>query len=482
MKKITFFLVLVCLGKALQAQYVYTIKADSVKITNTCDTAELIIENHTQSVPGFLFNKGRGRTEFRRGLTDLSNNVYLIGADTFDVNKILDGSYFKQGGNSFGTNALLGTRDNYPLTFLQNAVEKGRIGTTGNWLFNTTEDKGYLAQFNGDVYTSGTINTEANVKIVLHGGTYGDMNINIGKDNYTSGPVAVALGNTLSVSSPGGILGFGAGWGNSVNGGIGIFGNTDKGIALGMGSYAHKSSIAMGYESVSIGENQFVCGGPDHHEPNANWSNAMYEVYFGSGIQRNNVEGPGLSYSINGSGAYGNNNPGGNISITGGKGTGAGTPGSIIFATAQPTSSGSTLQSLTERARFDANGNLGIGNTTPAAMLHVSGTGRFDNTINTSGHRSAIRNISGNSTIVDTDEYVFVNAASGSVTVTLPSATGRDGQTYTIKRIDESSNTVTIANASSQLIDGQSSYSLDRQWSLVTIVANGNTWMIVAKN
>jgi hypothetical protein len=34
----------------------------SVKITNTCNTAELIIENHTQNVPGFLFNKGRGRT------------------------------------------------------------------------------------------------------------------------------------------------------------------------------------------------------------------------------------------------------------------------------------------------------------------------------------------------------------------------------------------------------------------------------------
>jgi hypothetical protein len=69
MKKLLFLLTLLCLEKALQAQtrppYVYTIKADSVKITNSCDTAELIIENHTQNVSGFLFNKGRGRTEFR---------------------------------------------------------------------------------------------------------------------------------------------------------------------------------------------------------------------------------------------------------------------------------------------------------------------------------------------------------------------------------------------------------------------------------
>jgi hypothetical protein len=65
MKRILFLLAFLCLEKALHAQYVYTIKADSVKVTNTCDTAELIIENYTQNVPGFLFNRGRGRTEFR---------------------------------------------------------------------------------------------------------------------------------------------------------------------------------------------------------------------------------------------------------------------------------------------------------------------------------------------------------------------------------------------------------------------------------
>ncbi len=59
MKRVIFLLALLCLEKTLHAQYIYTIKADSVKITNTCDTAELIIENHTQNVCGFLFNKER---------------------------------------------------------------------------------------------------------------------------------------------------------------------------------------------------------------------------------------------------------------------------------------------------------------------------------------------------------------------------------------------------------------------------------------
>ena len=80
--------VLLCIGQAPSAQYVYTIKADSVKITNSCDTAELIIENHTQTVPGFLFNKGRGRTEFRRGAVKINESAYLIGADTLYIPQI----------------------------------------------------------------------------------------------------------------------------------------------------------------------------------------------------------------------------------------------------------------------------------------------------------------------------------------------------------------------------------------------------------
>ncbi len=82
MKRLVLFISLLWLGKMGSAQYVYTINADSVKITNHCETAELILENHTQTVPGFLFNKGRGRTEFRRGLQKINDSLYLIGADS----------------------------------------------------------------------------------------------------------------------------------------------------------------------------------------------------------------------------------------------------------------------------------------------------------------------------------------------------------------------------------------------------------------
>ena len=77
-------LILLCLGPCIYAQY--TIKADSVKLTNS-DSCELILENHTQAVPGFLYNKGNGRTEFRKALIPINDTLYLFGKDTLNINK-----------------------------------------------------------------------------------------------------------------------------------------------------------------------------------------------------------------------------------------------------------------------------------------------------------------------------------------------------------------------------------------------------------
>jgi hypothetical protein len=363
MKKFLFFLVLLCVEKTIHAQhqpYVYTIKADSVKITNSCDTAELIIENHTQTVPGFLYNKGRGRTEFRRGLINVSDGIYVIGADTLNFN-LFDSKYYKQGGNQFGATGVLGLKDNYPLTFIQNNTERGRIDTSGHWLFNTTTDRGYLAQFNGDIWDSGVIYQAKNISIVPVGGAYGDKRINIG-GNSVIGDGSIALGSGVIVDGTG-IPSVGIGNQNTVTSGIGLLGSTDRGVAIGVGSYAHQNAIAIGHTSVTTAANQFVSGGPAPvGEDGSNFS--VNDIYFGSGVQRNNIEGPGLSYTINGSGAFGLSNTGGDITIAGGKGTGAGTPGNIIFSTASPLAPSSNLQSLSERARFAGSGNFLIGTTT----------------------------------------------------------------------------------------------------------------------
>lgn len=120
-----------------QGKYTYTIKADSVKITN-CDSAELILENHTQNVPGFLFNTGNGRTIFKRGAQRLNDSIYLVGADTVNL-----GSPWVQGGNSFGTTGILGTLDNNHLDFYTNGIKRARLDSTGNFDIDVVGNDSY---------------------------------------------------------------------------------------------------------------------------------------------------------------------------------------------------------------------------------------------------------------------------------------------------------------------------------------------------
>jgi hypothetical protein len=81
-------LIAISIPSLIKAQYIYKIKADSVRIYNDSCTAELILENSTKDTVGFLYNKGNGRTEFRRALIPLGNMKYLIGRDTFDLSSI----------------------------------------------------------------------------------------------------------------------------------------------------------------------------------------------------------------------------------------------------------------------------------------------------------------------------------------------------------------------------------------------------------
>jgi hypothetical protein len=91
MKKIVLSIAWLFLSLVTFAQHIYQIRADSVRIYNTCDTAELILENHTQDTLGFLYNKGKGRTEFRRlQLVPVGDTaVALPGQDTLSLRALM---------------------------------------------------------------------------------------------------------------------------------------------------------------------------------------------------------------------------------------------------------------------------------------------------------------------------------------------------------------------------------------------------------
>lgn len=107
MKHIYIFIVFLLSTQLAKSQHVYQIRADSVRIYNVCDTAELIIENRTRGVAGFLYNKGNGRTEFRRLQLESigGNQIAISGQDTLDISTLpgiggvdtiyRDGNYIK---------------------------------------------------------------------------------------------------------------------------------------------------------------------------------------------------------------------------------------------------------------------------------------------------------------------------------------------------------------------------------------------------
>ena len=74
---------------------------------------------------------------------------------------------------------------------------------------------------------------------------------------------------------------------------------------------------------------------------------------------------------------------------------------------------------------------------------------------------------------------VLVDATGGSRIETLPAASALPGKYFTIKKVDASANTVTVARAGSDLIDGQTSFVLGLQYAAVTVLSNGTDWSII---
>lgn len=81
-------------------------------------------------------------------------------------------------------------------------------------------------------------------------------------------------------------------------------------------------------------------------------------------------------------------------------------------------------------------------------------------------------------TATDDDGMLLVDASSGAVTITLPTAVGRTGQTYEVKRTNAGANAVTVDGAGTETIDGALTASLATQYATVRVVSDGANWMI----
>lgn len=77
-----------------------------------------------------------------------------------------------------------------------------------------------------------------------------------------------------------------------------------------------------------------------------------------------------------------------------------------------------------------------------------------------------------------TDEFIFCNASAGSFSVSLPSAIGINGIGYTIKKVDNTSNPITVLPVNPETIDGNSQQIIKNKNAL-KIVSDGSNWYVV---
>jgi len=80
-----------------------------------------------------------------------------------------------------------------------------------------------------------------------------------------------------------------------------------------------------------------------------------------------------------------------------------------------------------------------------------------------------------------TDDLIIANAASGAITLTLPSASTITGKEFVFKKSDSSSNQVTIVGAGSETIDGSANRKLNIRYESVRLVSDGANWLDVSQ-
>jgi len=124
----------------------------------------------------------------------------------------------------------------------------------------------------------------------------------------------------------------------------------------------------------------------------------------------------------------------------------------------------------------------GLGNNSTVIGNSSTTKAQIFGTLQTQGNKLSIAAKTGAYTIVASDQIITGNATNGAFTITLPTAVSKDGQTFTIKKIDASEFAVTVGTTLSQTIDGSTTYSLPTRYKYVTIVSDGANWIIVGDN
>lgn len=303
---------------------------------------------------------------------------------------------------------------------------------------------------------AGSSNTNAYV------GTKADPQITTGSQNVALGAGAAALldtgdSNTILGSGSMAILtsgdnnvAVGSNAGDSITTGDN---NTFLGTEADADNGAHDNSIAIGNQAVVTGSNQMVIGSA---------TSEISDLYIGSGVTE---AAPG-TINIRGTGASGTDTAAANMSIIPGLATGNANSGDLLIKTGDVGGSGTTLQTATTKVTFKANGNVGIGETSPASTLTVGGT-------------FALKRIASSSDVQTSENTTIVGITDTTTTrtVTIDSDDiANPDQIFLVK--DESggaaTNNITIATEGAETIDGAASISITVDYGVARLYTDGS--------
>lgn len=147
---------------------------------------------------------------------------------------------------------------------------------------------------------------------------------------------------------------------------------------------------------------------------------------------------------------------------------------------------GTNLYFTTARARASVSGTAGVSYVAATGVISldtaVAATLTGAQTLSNktlSGYRTSVRATSATTTLTATDTLLIANAASGAITVNLPTAASASGQVYSVKKIDASANAVTIDPSGAETIDGTATKIISAQYGSLTFQSDGATWWVI---
>lgn len=114
-----------------------------------------------------------------------------------------------------------------------------------------------------------------------------------------------------------------------------------------------------------------------------------------------------------------------------------------------------------------------LGTGAASASTFLNGAGAW------SSLNLAVTTVTAAYTAMGMDAVILGNATTAAFSVTLPTAVGVTGKTYTLKKTDASANAVMFATTLSQTIDGGATAVLSYQNNTLTVVSDGSNWQVI---